>query len=315
MRPAKIVAIVIGVLLILISLAFLGSGSFLTWLGSHTDSNGFLSFTDNHLSSSGYALTSPNVELKIGSSDWIPGGGFVEIRATSTGTAPIFVGIGPTDQVAGYLNGVAYDEVTNLGWFRSSVDLVHHEGGAPASAPGQQDFWAAKQEGTGTQSVEWAVQSGNWTAVLMNADGSAPVSANLRLGARLGFLLPLGIGLLVAGVVLLAVGILLVVLGARRPRRQAQPVYPGGPGYGPPHGQPPASPQTPYGPGQQQYAPPPYQHPLYQQPPHQPPAGPPPVWEPPKQAPPMETPPGQAPEPPSTPAAPDEPSEAGPTVT
>ena len=37
---------------------------------------------------------------------------------------------------------------------------------------GQKNFWAAKQEGTGTQSVEWAVQSGNWTAVLMNADGS-----------------------------------------------------------------------------------------------------------------------------------------------
>lgn len=300
MRPAKIVAIVIGVLLILISLAFLGSGSFVTWLGGHTDSNGFLSITDNHLSSSGYALTSPNVELKFGSSDWIPGGGLVEIRATPSGTAPIFVGIGPTDQVAGYLNGVAYDEVANLGWFRSSVDLVHHEGGAPASAPGQQNFWAAKQEGTGTQSVEWAVQSGNWTAVLMNADGSAPVSASLRLGARLGFLLPLGIGLLVAGVVLLAVGILLVVLGARRPRPPVEPVYPGGPGYRPPYGQPPAPPQTPYGPGQQQYAPPPYKPPTAQ----------PPAWEPPKQATPV-----QAPGAPSAPAGPDQPPEAGPTTT
>ena len=256
MRPAKIVAIVIGVLLILISLGFLGSGGFLMWLGGRADSDGFLSVTQNHLSSSGYALASPNVELNFGSGDWLPGGGLVEIRATSSGTAPIFVGIGPSDQVAAYLNGVAYDEVTNLGWFHSSVDLVPHQGGAPASPPGQQAFWAAKQEGSGTQAVQWTVQSGSWTAVLMNADGSAPVSANLRLGARLGFLLPVGIGVTAAGVVLLAVGILLVALGARRSRRPVQPGYPGGPGYVPPqplYGQP----QPPQG----QYAPPPYQPP------------------------------------------------------
>ena len=267
MRPAKIVAIIIGVLLILISLGFLGSGGFLTWVGGHADSNGFLSIGQNHLSTGGYALVSPGLEVNIGSNGWLPGNGLVEIRATSSGSAPIFVGIAPTDEVAAYLSGVQYDEVTNLGWFFSSVNLQPHEGGAPASPPGQQSFWVAKQEGSGTQSVQWNVQSGNWTAVLMNADGSAPVSADLRLGAKLGFLLPLGIGLLAGGVVLLAVGIVLVVLGARRSRRPEQPGYAGGHPYGPPaygpspYGQAPYG-QPPYGqPSSGQYAPPGYQPP------------------------------------------------------
>ena len=264
MRPAKIVAIVIGVLLILVSLGFLGSGGFLTWVGGHTDSDGFLSLAQNHLSTDGYALASPGLEVNLGSNGWLPGNGLVELRATSSGSAPIFVGIGPTDKVAAYLSGVQYDEVTNLGWFFSSVNLQPHEGGAPASPPGQQTFWVAKQEGSGTQSVQWNVQSGNWTAVLMNSDGSAPVSADLRLGAKLGFLLPLGIGLLAGGVVLLAVGIVLVVLGARRSRRPEQPGYPGGHTYGPPSYGPPPYGQPPYGqPPSGRYAPPPYQPPAH----------------------------------------------------
>jgi hypothetical protein len=302
MRPAKIVAIVIGVILILISLGFLGAGGFLTWAGSHADANGFLSLTQNHLSTSGYALVSPGLEVNLGSSGWLPGNGLVEIRATSSGSAPIFVGIAPTDQATAYLSGVQYDEVTNLGWFFSSVDLVPHDGGAPPSPPGQQTFWVAKQEGSGTQSVQWNVQSGNWTAVLMNADGSASVSASLSLGARLGFLLPLGIGFLVGGVVLLAAGIVLVVLGARRSRKP-EPGYPGGHTYAqPPHGQPPYG-QPPY--GQPQYGQPPYGQPPYGHPPSS------------QYAPPAYQPPPVPAAPPATPAPPvgtaeqDQPPEAG----
>ena len=89
MRPAKIVAIVIGVLLILVSLGFLGSGGFLTWVGGHTDSDGFLSLAQNHLSTDGYALASPGLEVNLGSNGWLPGNGLVELRATSSGSSPL----------------------------------------------------------------------------------------------------------------------------------------------------------------------------------------------------------------------------------
>jgi hypothetical protein len=317
MKPAKIVAIVIGALLILIGLGLVVPGSILLWInGAGEDGSGFFMTSDKALTSEGYALTTPNVDVNIGPGDWIPSGGVgtARIRITSAEGAPVFVGIGPADEVSAYLDGVAYDEVTNLGWFSTAVEYLHYTGGAPPSPPGQQTFWTAKQEGSGTQTLEWEVQSGNWTAVLMNADGTAPVEARVSLGAHFPILLPIGIGLTVAGVVLLAVGILLIVLGARRPRQPLQPAYPGAPQpsglYQPVPGQYPQQPgQYPQQPGQYPPTPgayqqqpyqqqPPYQQPSYEQP--QPTTSPQPAPQPQPVPPPQ---PDSTGEPPANPSA------------
>jgi len=52
----------------------------------------------------------------------------------------------------------------------------------------------------GTQTVTWKVREGDWSVVLMNADGSRGVSADIDLGAKLSFLLWVAIGLLMGGV-------------------------------------------------------------------------------------------------------------------
>jgi hypothetical protein len=115
------------------------------------------------------------------------------------------------------------------GWFHE-VDYRHVDGGAPRSTPGEQDFWVARQEGSGAQTLEWAVQGGNWSAVIMNADGSAHVTSSVSLGGRLNVLLPIGVGLAGVGIILLAIGTVLIVLGARRtrPTAPAAPVLPSG---------------------------------------------------------------------------------------
>lgn len=228
MRPVKIVAIVIGALLIIIGLALVVPGSFLLWIDGSKDESGFLSSSARTLSSRGYALATPQVRLDIGAGEWMPGDPAVQIRAASTGSAPVFVGIGPTDRVATYLSGVAHDEVTDFGWFWSRLESQYYGGTAVPSSPGRQDFWVAMQEGEGTQTLRWDVRDGTWTAVVMNADASAPVEARVSLGIRVGFLLPLGIGVTVFGVIFLAVGVVLVVLGARRPREPEQPAQAAG---------------------------------------------------------------------------------------
>ena len=73
----------------------------------------------------------------------------------------------------------------------------------------------AKVSGTGSQTLEWALREGDWAVVIMNGDASAPVAADVRLGARFGIIYPLIVGLLAAGVVLLAIGAALVVFGSR----------------------------------------------------------------------------------------------------
>jgi len=225
MRPAKVVSIVFGVLLVLIGLALVLPGGFLLWLhDTQRDSEGFYNTSNRVLTTEAYALVTPNVDLgsEPWSWSWVPRGetAAVHIRAESTSGVPLFMGIGPTDRVDAYLSGVAYDEVEVDGFapWRSSVDYRHSAGGAPATAPGQQDFWVATREGTGDQTLEWAVQGGNWTAVIMNADGSARVSTSVSLGARFGGLLYIAIGITAGGVILLGLGVLLIALGARRPR-------------------------------------------------------------------------------------------------
>jgi hypothetical protein len=238
MRPAKIAAIVGGVLLVIIGLAAFVPGGFLFWAhGTQRDSAGFYETSSHVLSTSAYALTTPDVDLDAEPWNWrwIPKGATAAVRigAESASSAPLFIGIGPTDRVSQYLAGVAHDEVTNFAPWSKAIEYRHTDGGAPRSAPGEQDFWVATQEGSGTQSLEWQVQGGNWTAVIMNADGSAQVAASVGLGARFGALMYIALGLTVAGVFLLAVGTVLIVLGARRPRSAYSAPQAPPPGYSP----------------------------------------------------------------------------------
>jgi hypothetical protein len=272
MRPAKIVAIVFGVLSVLIGLVLLVPGVFLLGAyGVFKDDAGFLQTSTRTVASNGYALVSPDVNLNIGPGgwEWVPTGGKLAFRlvASATNSREIFVGIGPSDKVADYLQGVSYDEITEYGWASSKVEYGHFDGGPPASKPDQQTFWVASSEGPGLQDLRWDILDGSWTAVIMNADASEPVQATMSLGARFDILLPIGIAITVVGVILLAVGIVLIVLGARRarPRIASQPPAawgppPGGWDQSQPQWQPPApapAPPVPPAPSAPPPAPPP----------------------------------------------------------
>ena len=237
MRPLKIVSIVIGALLIIVGLGLLVPGAFLLWLHeSQRDEAGFYETSSRAVVTETYALTSPEVDVHLGDvRDWIPEGwtGTARLRVESS-SKELFIGIGPTDRVAAYLSGVAHDEMQNFAARGTRIEYRRIEGGPPPTRPGDQDFWVASTSGSGP--LEWDVLDGDWTAVLMNADASAGVQADLRLGARLDFLFPIAVGLLVAGVVLLLIGVVLVILGARPSRQEPLPsgTYAGVPpeGYG-----------------------------------------------------------------------------------
>ena len=112
----------------------------------------------------------------------------VRIEGSSAGGEALFVGIAATDDVDRYLSGVAYDEVKSLdvdGRTINSVEYSGREGAGSPTAPGDEDFWEVSTEGVGLQSVQWSLERGNWTAVVMNADGSASVAADLSFGAKI----------------------------------------------------------------------------------------------------------------------------------
>jgi len=203
----------------LIAVGLLVGGSALLW--AHTtqrDADGFIESPTYDLETTGYALTSPNVDLASRPGDWWPGDlADVRLQAEAADATSVFVGIGPSTDVDAYLGDVARDEVDHLGRV-SDVSYSSFSGGAPATAPGDQDFWVASSEGSGNQAVTWNVAAGEWSLVVMNADASQGVTVAVTAGARIGILLALAIGMLVFGLLFGIAATALLVSVTRRTR-------------------------------------------------------------------------------------------------
>ena len=142
-------------------------------------------------------------------------------RVLRRGLTRLFIGIAPADAVAGYLDGVAHDEITD--WDCRQDDIIEvvyarNEGATDPAAPGTQGFWVASVSGSGEQTLDWTIESGEWAVVIMNADGSPGVSADVRFGVKAqSGLLPIGLASLVVGLVALIGGGRLVTSVPSRP--------------------------------------------------------------------------------------------------
>jgi hypothetical protein len=239
----RVIALVLGVLLLIPGLGLLAGGGVLLWADqSQRDSDGYLLAPTTSLSSNGYALVSERLQLSAGA-DWVPVSealGDARVRASGS-PKDLFVGIAPTGQAAAYLRDVRRTVIDELGTDAAADSQVELPGNPPAAPPGDQDFWVAQASGTGPQQVDWEPAEGNWTIVIMNADGSPGVDADVRAGATLPAVTGIAWGLLIGGLLLTAIAVLLIVLAARprRPRSQFPP--PGQPDPVPvPAGPPPA---------------------------------------------------------------------------
>jgi hypothetical protein len=241
-----VIALVLGLLLLLPALGLLAGGGVLLWVdGSQRDGDGFLLTPTSSAATPGYALVSDRIDLTT-DADWVPVSaavGTATVRATSSGTA-VFVGIGPSDQVAAYLGGAQRAVIDELGDDRATLTTTELPGAAPSGPPTDQQFWTAQASGTGRQALSWEPADGDWTVVVMNADGSAGVDVDLRVGAELPSLTAIAWGVLVAGVLLGLVALLLIALAVRR-RPARGPYPPPGQPVPAPTGPPPAAWQPP----------------------------------------------------------------------
>lgn len=242
--PGRIIALVVGILVLFPALGLLAGGGVLLW-GDRVarGDDGYLTSSTESFSSSGYAITSTSINLATGA-DWVPmSSALGRARLAVTSTDPgsdVFVGIAREGDTRAYLGGVQRTIVTDVG--SGSGPAIQTGAGAPSSPPGEQDFWTAQASGSGTQSLTWSPTAGNWVLVVMNADGSAGVSVAARLGATVPALGGLAWGLLAVGLVLLILGVLAIVLAVHRPRAPAVPYGAGpyGPGVPMPAGPPPS---------------------------------------------------------------------------
>ncbi|MEN8235251.1 MAG: hypothetical protein ABFR89_10060 [Actinomycetota bacterium] len=112
----------------------------------------------------------------------------LRMQGVASGPDTLFMGVAPTSAVDAYLDGVAHDEITDLERHSESKQIqdVHyttHEGTRTPGAPGTETFWVTSVAGTDPLTLDWTVEPGDWTAVIMNADASNGVTADLAFGA------------------------------------------------------------------------------------------------------------------------------------
>jgi hypothetical protein len=218
-RPARagaVILVVIGSLLALMTLGLLSAGGFLMWVDrNHRDASGYVTSGTRSLSAESYAIASSNIDLNFSGREWpLNQGALGTVRITATGASPsgVFIGIAPRSAALGYLNGVAYDSVSDLRFLPYRVDYTTHGGGAPA-VPSTETFWQAEAVGTGAQTLTWTVSPGQWIVVLMNADASRGIAADVSIGASAPFLFAVALALLIGGGVALLVAVLFLTLG------------------------------------------------------------------------------------------------------
>ena len=216
-----IALLVAGGLAGLLALALIAAGGVLLYAhGSKRDDAGFYATGDAAIGTSTYAFVSDGLEVGTDGPDWLLRQGRLgSVRVTASGTTghAVFVGIGRKAKVEAYLRLVAHERVIDFEVDPFSLKSQRQPGNAAPPLPSTQTFWAARASGTGRQSVEWPVEKGSWDIVVMSADGSRGVRADVSVGAKVPLVLWLGIGLLCAGG-LVAVGSgALTYFGARRP--------------------------------------------------------------------------------------------------
>jgi hypothetical protein len=208
----RVTALVIGVITLMGSLILAFGGLTLALADNGLrDDDGFLMSGDTTFSTATYAMVSESIDIE-GDAEMVPQAllGDAKVTAYANGDAPVFVGVALTADVDRYLDGVGHATVVGF----QNDDPVYRttDGVSPTEPPTASDIWETQSSGTGEQSVTWPVENGDWTVVVMNADGSRGVSADVSAGATvpaLGWLVAVtltlaGIGLLIAFVLMFA---------------------------------------------------------------------------------------------------------------
>jgi hypothetical protein len=242
MSTGKIILLIVGILFLLASIPLLFGGGGLLWVNAVlTDDNGFISTERGRLQSDSYAMATESFDIDIDRDDinrgWHWGWGWyadwdlgdlvtfkVEGKNNDTSEG-IFIGVARESDLMSYLRNVEYDEITNISIHPDGldVDYINHSGNSSPEVPTSQTFWVEAAYGTGIQTLEWELEKGTYSLVLMNEDGSINVDVDVAVGVKIPWLFGVGLGMVIGGTVALILGILMVIFALRGRRRPQQP--------------------------------------------------------------------------------------------
>jgi hypothetical protein len=215
---------ILGSIVGLIGLALLAGGGGVLWADqTQRDSAGFFTQSAHRIASDSYAVTHEGVSVH-NLPKALDHGKLVRISIDARGDTgrPLFVGVARERDVDAYLANVSHSKLRDYGVATSDQEFDSVTGTERPARPDSQHIWVAST--TGSVPLRWRLTEGDWAVVLMNADGSKGVAADVKLGANIGYLGRISAGLLGLGAVLLGVAVLLIVRGGRRRDRDGSVV-------------------------------------------------------------------------------------------
>ena len=219
---ASTLATVAGVVSIALA-AVLALGAAALWTAKEAlpHEDGFFTTPAASCSADTFAITSERLPLHIdGVSGLTPSSllGDGRVTVTSRDGSPVFVGVAASDSVDAYLAGVARTTMApERAYEERRLPVCESSGGhAPTAAPASEQIWTTYAQGRGRQVITWPFTNGDWTVVIMNADGARGMDATVDAGATVpGFALFLSALLIGAGISQI-LGLSLLIGSARR---------------------------------------------------------------------------------------------------
>ena len=220
MKKSSIALIITGSVASLLAIGLLAIGGLAFAGESEKDDDGYLSTNTHQFETGTRALATENLDVDLGDGDWVLDTndlGKVRLQVESRDDKPVFVGIARTSDVEDYLQGVSHSTLTDVDTSPFQADYEDHAGDRRPAAPTDSQIWVASEQGSGEQTLTWEIEDGDYSVVVMNADGSAGVDADVSTGANIPFLDEIGWTALGSGGFVLLIGIAMIVVGARRP--------------------------------------------------------------------------------------------------
>jgi hypothetical protein len=179
-RRVRIAAIVTAVAAIVLAAA----GTLALGANAWRVGDGYFTWSTETFTSSGYAIAMKSVDISHAPRWAFGDAGLDSVRIEAESDRPLFIGIARASDLDRYLRGTEHDEVSGLSYRPFQVAYEHVEGHAPRRAPVDEPIWVAATSGPGSLALSWKPEPGDWRAVVMNADGTRGVTAELQLGAR-----------------------------------------------------------------------------------------------------------------------------------
>jgi hypothetical protein len=223
---SRIALTITGAIASLIAVALVAGGALALWGDSLKDDDGYLRTDTERFTADTRALATDNLDVDLGDADFLANSddlGKITVSAESRDGKPVFVGIARTTDVERYLANVPYTTVNDIDTTPFRADYERHAGNRHPVSPEHAGIWQASSQGTDKQSIDWEIDDGDYSVVVMNADGSLGVDADVSAGATIPFLDEIGWSAIGSGAFALVLGIGLIALAARRSRTGTTP--------------------------------------------------------------------------------------------